>query len=117
VGWIGTSTRTAQLNNSQQLNYHRSDWDIDMINSNNFKGSVYSDWDIELGLHNSIPPSTRATKQTAKNQHLSSPRLKEDTTNFVFPFFQLEGKQRGKRRKKELSQRPPTTKHQAEEAR
>jgi hypothetical protein len=87
VGWIGTSTRTAQLNNSQQLNYHRSDWDIDMINSNNFKGSVYSDWDIELGLHNSIPPSTRATKQTVKNQHLSSPRLKEDTTNFVFPFF------------------------------
>jgi hypothetical protein len=49
--------------------------------------------------------------QLHKNQHLSSPPLNKDTTNF----FQLEGKQRVKIRKKELSQRPPTTKHQAGE--
>jgi hypothetical protein len=31
------------------------------INSNNFKESVQSDRDIDPGLHNSVPPSTRAT--------------------------------------------------------
>jgi hypothetical protein len=92
VGWIGP--QHAPLNSTT----HRSDWDIDPINSHNFKGSVQSDWDIDPGLHN-----------TTKTQNLSSPpKGYSNGYSYIFSFFFFDSKQRkGRTGKKEKERSTP----------
>jgi hypothetical protein len=90
---------------------HRSDWDIDTINSNNYKGSVHSDLDIDPGLHNSKPPSTRAT--THKPSLLP---VQGDSTVYFFSTTKEKREKVRQNKEKGLS-RTQTTPKQRREAR
>jgi hypothetical protein len=93
---------------------HRSDWDIDTINSNNCKGSVQSDWDIDPGLHNSNPPSTRDTT------HKPSLLLRSRRFYFLLFFFfstTKEKTEKGKQNKEKGFSQTQITPKQRHEAR
>jgi hypothetical protein len=74
---------------------------------------VQSDWDVDPGLHNSHPPSTRAT--TLKPSLLPCSRRLHDYSTLSF-FLSKTTKKKKKERKRKLSKRQPKPKHQAEEA-
>jgi hypothetical protein len=64
---------------------HRSDWDIDTINSNNCKGSVREGTSIRVST--TLIRRRHEPPDTAKKQTLSSPPLKGETTAYSLLFF------------------------------
>jgi hypothetical protein len=110
VGWIGTSTCTANSTT------HRADWDIDTINSKNFKGSVQSDWDIDPGLHNSCSAVDASHHPLPRTKTSLLPAQRRIYCLLYLFLIQRKGRKkrshrphRSTRRRTQASNRPPRT--------
>jgi hypothetical protein len=103
VDWIGTSTRTAQLNNSSVGLGHQHDQlkPLQMIGP------------VGLGHRFGSPPlcSTTDASHHNKNQSLSSPPLKGDSTTYFFYQHQPQRKKEKERTRETLSPKPPKPQH------
>jgi hypothetical protein len=113
VGWIGYSTRTAQLNNSSVGLGHRHD----QLKTTSKDRSSRNGTSIQVST--TLFRRRREPPQTARNKNLSSPPLKGESTAYYFFFLSFLSHSTTEKEKEEkqtteehvLTKRPPPKHH------